>query len=80
MYGITGMAIIEQIINSLSQDGAHTGAVQKNVGPVLQDQRGHCKEDRDEERRLCGGAVDRIPGDWGAKNKPLVFNFQLEFL
>ena len=75
MHDITVMAIIEQIINSLSQD------LQRNVGPVLRDeQQGHCKEDRDEERRLCGGAVDRIPGDWGAKNKPLVFNFQLEFL
>ena len=71
------MAIIEQIINSLSQE-----AVQKNVGPVLQEQwvPGHCREDRDEERRLCGGAVDRIPGDWETKVEPLVFNFQLEFL
>ena len=68
MHGITCtvMAIIEQIINSFSQD------LQRNVGPVLQEQRGHCKEDRDEERRLCGGAVDRIPGDWEAKIEPLV--------
>ena len=35
VHGITVMAIIEQIINSLSQE---VQGVQKNVGPVLQEQ------------------------------------------